>query len=117
MEASWYGDLVKKLVRRPDGCEWFGARHLRSGGRATPSGSRCLVRVGAGPIGWTYLGGVGLIRGAGPIGLGLPQRGLGETGKSLNTTVKHHRVIVVCILVLYIVAIYIHRIKLLTCFV
>ena len=58
-----------------------------------------LVLVGAGPSGWTYLGGVGLIRGAGLIRLGLPQRGLGETGKSPNTTVKHHCVIVVCSLV------------------
>ena len=72
-----------------------------------------LVRFGTGPSGWTYLGGVGLICGAGPIGLGLPQRGLGETGKSPNIMVKHHRVIVVCILVLYYIAIYIHIIKLL----
>ena len=57
----------------------------------------------------------GLICGAGPIGLGLPQRGLGKTGKSPNTTVKHHCVIVVCLFVLYSIAIYIPRIKLLTC--
>ena len=35
----------------------------------------------------------GLIRGAGPIRLDFPQRGLGETGKSPNTTVKHNRLI------------------------
>ena len=35
----------------------------------------------------------GLIRGAGPISLGFPQRGLGETGKSPITTVKHRRVL------------------------
>ena len=52
----------------------------------------------------------GLIRGAGPIRLGFPQRGLGGTGKSLNTTIKHRPVIVVCILVLYSIAIYFHRI-------
>ena len=62
-----------------------------------------LVRFGTDPSGWTYLGGVGLICGAGPIGLGLPQRGLGETGKSPNTTVKHHRVLVVYSLGLYLV--------------
>ena len=33
-----------------------------------------------------------LIRGAGPICSGLPQRGLGETGKSPITTVKSNRV-------------------------
>ena len=81
--------------------------------KSNPEWIEVLVRFGTGPSGWTYLGGVGLICGAGPIGLGLPQRGLGETGKSPNTTVKHHRVIVVCILVLYSIAIYIHRIKLL----
>ena len=53
--------------------------------------------------------------GAGPIWLGLPQRGLGETGKSPITTVKHRRVIVVCLLVLYYIAIYIPCIKLLIC--
>ena len=37
----------------------------------------------------------GLIRGAGPFSLGFPQRGLGETGKSSITTVKHRCVIVV----------------------
>ena len=52
---------------------------------------------------WAYLGGVGLIRGAGPICLGLPQRGLGETDKSPNTTVKHHCAIVVCSFVIYFV--------------
>lgn len=74
-----------------------------------------LVRFGTGPSGWTYLGGVGLICGAGLICLSLPQRGLRETSKSPNTTVKHHRVIVVCLLVLYYIVIYISCIKLLIC--
>ena len=52
-------------------------------------------------FGWTYLGGVGSICGAGPTWLGLPQRGLGETGKSPITTVKHHCVFVVCSIVFY----------------
>ena len=69
-----------KLVRRPGVCDWLGARHLRSGVRAT------LVERGV------DTSEEGLIRGAGPIGLGFPQRGLGETGKSSITTVKHHRV-------------------------
>ena len=67
-------------MRRPGVCEWLGARHLRSGVRAT------LVERGI------DTSEEGLIRGAGPIGLGFPQRGLGETGKSSITTVKHHRV-------------------------
>ena len=45
----------------------------------------------------------GLIRGAGPIGLGLPQRGLWETGKSPTTTVKHRCVNCDCFHMLYIV--------------
>lgn len=51
-------------------CEWLGAHHLRSGVRVT------LVERGV------DTSEEGLIRGAGPIGLGFPQRGLGETGKS-----------------------------------
>ena len=59
----------------------IGARHIRSGVRAT------LVERGVGSVwnrsNWFGLTSEeGLICGAGPIGLGLPQRGLGETGKS-----------------------------------
>ena len=42
VEASCAGDLLKEGCEKTMVvCEWFGARHLRSGGRATPSGSRC----------------------------------------------------------------------------
>ena len=76
-------------------CEWCGARHLRSGGKSNYSGASCWF--GLEPVQVVGLTSEeGLIRGAGPIGLDLPQRGLGETGKSPNTTIKHHRVIVVC---------------------
>lgn len=95
VEASWFGDLLK------EGCEKTGA--FVSGLVLTISGAEeeqpqwieVLVRFGTGPSGWTYLGGVGSSCGAGPTWLGLTQRGLGETGKSPITTVKHHRVIVV----------------------
>ena len=62
-----------KLVRRPGVCEWLGARHLRSGVRATLvdrgdkfklesvkrlNSLRGVGSVGTGPSCWTYLGGV-----------------------------------------------------------
>ena len=72
-------------------CEWCGARHLRSGGKSNPSEARCWLDLeSVQDVGLTSE--EGLIRGAGPISLGFPQRGLGETGKSPNTTVKHRRV-------------------------
>ena len=62
-------------------CEWCGARHLRSGGKSNPSGARCWF--GLEPVQVVGLTSEeGLICEAGPSGLGLPQRGLGETGKS-----------------------------------
>ena len=87
-----------ELVRRPE--RFVSGLVLAISGveEEQPEWSEVLVRFGIGPSCWTYLGGVGLICGAGPIGLGLPQRGLGETGKSPITTVKHHRVIVFVLL-------------------
>ena len=91
----------KKLVRRPGDCEWLGARHLRSGVRVT------LVERGV------DTSEEGLICGAGPIGLGFPQRGLGETSKSPITTVKHRRVFCGLHSIALHCAIYISCIKLL----
>ena len=91
----------------------IGARHLRSGVRATlvkrDVGSICVEPVQV--VGLTSE--EGLIRGAGPIGLGFPQRGLGETGKSPITTVKHRRVFCGLHSIALHCAIYISCIKLL----
>ena len=92
-------------------CEWLGARHLRSGVRAT------LVDRGDKFKSWSRskrlisLRGVvvGLTSEAVPrvwsrsIRLNLPQRRLWETGKSPTTTVKHHRVSCDCFHMLYVV--------------
>ena len=72
-------------------CEWCGARHLRSRARSNPSEARCWLGLeSVQDVGLTSE--EGLIRGAGPISLDFPQRGLWETGKSSTTTVKHKRV-------------------------
>ena len=45
VEASWPGDLLKEACEKTRAiCEWLGARHLRSGVRAT------LVKRGVGSV-------------------------------------------------------------------
>ncbi len=95
VEASCAGELLKEGCEKTRAvCEWLGARVPTTRVGSNPSGARCWLGLeSVQDVGLTSE--EGLIRGAGPIGLGFPQRGLWENGNSPTTTVKHNRVIFV----------------------